>query len=91
MKEKRESLVSLVPLRRMNVRTFPSIIIIHKIIPPEMLGNLTSLWTPLQEASLLSKGNGMLLPGVYSLMSRETPGLILPQHSMKREGKVLRL
>ena len=29
-------------------------------------------------------------PGVYSLMSRETPGLILPQHSMKREGKVLR-
>ena len=30
-------------------------------------------------------------PGVYSLMSRETPGLILPQHSMKREGKVLRV
>ena len=39
----------------------------------------------------LMKRRGSSRPGVYSLMSRETPGLILPQHSMKREGKVLRV
>ena len=47
----------------------------------------------IKQASIVTLMSGIhsSRPGVYSLMSRETPGLILPQHSMKREGKVLRV